>query len=164
MNKQIAFFLLCPIPEEQKPLQAYLTLKENSFLGWATFSNKKYNQRILSVGAFFFLLSFASRIPVFEVRTDLVECLLFSFQSIFGFLALSFFRWQQVEKKFLEETLPYEEGSWYASQIWKKPVRIQQTDKVIWQQKILPILQRILRSLYTAGLAIVGCFFFLQFQ
>ena len=30
MNPNIKIFLLCPVPEEQKPLNEYINLKENT--------------------------------------------------------------------------------------------------------------------------------------
>ena len=40
----IKFFLLCPIPEDQKPINEYIGLKENPLTNWTTLS-KKYYQR-----------------------------------------------------------------------------------------------------------------------
>ena len=50
----IKFFLLCPIPEDQKPINEYIGLKENPLTNWTTLSKKYYEQKIFS----FFLLIF----------------------------------------------------------------------------------------------------------
>ena len=42
MNFNIKIFLLCPIPEEQKPINEYISLKENSLTNWITLTKKEY--------------------------------------------------------------------------------------------------------------------------
>ena len=77
---------------------------------------------------------------------------------------ICYFRWKEIEKKFLEIILPYEEGSWYMSQQWKKPFLIQEKDQQICEQKITPILQRLLRTMYFLICFSLGSFLFLQLQ
>ena len=40
MNSNIKIFLLCPVPEDQKPINEYLQLTENSLTKWVTFSTQ----------------------------------------------------------------------------------------------------------------------------
>ena len=45
MTINIKTFLLCPVPDDQKPINEYLNLKENKFLNWGnlnTNNNKKF--------------------------------------------------------------------------------------------------------------------------
>ena len=44
----IKFFLLCPIPEDQKPINEYIGLKENPLTNWTTLSKKYYERQLLS--------------------------------------------------------------------------------------------------------------------
>jgi hypothetical protein len=32
----IKIFFLCPVPNDQKPINEYIELKENSFINWAS--------------------------------------------------------------------------------------------------------------------------------
>ena len=57
MKSNIKIFLLCPIPEGQKPINEYINLKENLLTSWILLKQKNYIQKILFV-YFFFLLSF----------------------------------------------------------------------------------------------------------
>jgi hypothetical protein len=83
---------------------------------------------------------------------------LFHFQSLFNFLLRNFFitnfiffiiffllflRWSQVENRFNDSRLFYEEGSWYDGQIWEKPFFLIKNDRLLISQKIQPIIQRI---------------------
>ena len=112
MNKKsltIKIFLLCPIPNEQKPIQDYIQLKG--------------------------LLQTPSTISFLST--------LFSFQVInFFFNSLFFTRWKEIEKRFTQPTLFYEEGSWYDGQIWEKPFSLIKNDRLLTTQVIKPNLKR----------------------
>ena len=54
MNKNMISFFLCPLPEEQKPLQMYLSLKEGWFVGWTTFSTPSYQKRLVQISLLLF--------------------------------------------------------------------------------------------------------------
>jgi hypothetical protein len=55
MNLNIKIFLLCPIPEDQKPINQYISLKENSFLNLPTFPKSVVKRKIRN---FFFQIFF----------------------------------------------------------------------------------------------------------
>ena len=124
MNKKpltIKIFLLCPIPNDQKPIQDYIQLK--GFL---------QNPPTIS-----FLSTF------------------FSFQLInFFFNTLFFTRWKEIEKRFTQPTLFYEEGSWYDGQIWEKPFSLIKNDRLLTTQVIKPNLKK-------SFLLLIVLFFFL---
>jgi hypothetical protein len=77
---------------------------------------------------------------------------LFLFNSFFAIniLTLLFLsnltRWSQLLKRFRNSRLFYEEGSWYDGQFWEKPFEIIKNDKLISNQKIKPILKRIIKT------------------
>ena len=48
MNLNIKIFLLCPIPDDQKPINEYISLKKNPFTNWIQYSKKKYFQISIS--------------------------------------------------------------------------------------------------------------------
>jgi hypothetical protein len=54
-----------------------------------------------------------------------------------------------LQKRFQESRIIYEEGSWYDSQIWEKPFLLIKNDKLIETQKIEPIIQEIFRKFLT---------------
>lgn len=153
MNSNIKIFLLCPVPEDQKPINAYIGLKENQLTNWTTLSKKNYEKKLLSFFAFFFLFVSFLRISSFPDNRYLLEWLLVNFfislNLLFFLILLVFSRWKQIERDFNEPRLFYEEASWYDGQIWEKPFSILKNDKLISTQKIKPILQRISRTIFS---------------
>ena len=154
MNTNIKIFLLCPVPEEQKPINVYIGLKENPLTNWTTLSRKNYEKKLFSITSSFFLLISIFRIGMLEESHYFIEWLLTNCIISSGFLTfllfVIFYRWKQVEKEFNQPRIFYEEASWYDGQIWEKPFLILKNDKLISTQKIQPILERIARTLFTS--------------
>ena len=147
MNLNIKIFLLCPIPDDQKPINEYINLKENYFTNLMLLSKKNYFSKIFIN----FLIGFVLATPLtflFNVNSQL-----FLYNSFYStsFLILNFFinlsRWSQLLKRFRSSRLFYEEGSWYDGQYWEKPLELIKNDKLLTSQKIKPILKRIIKTL-----------------
>lgn len=148
MNLDIKIFLLCPIPDDQKPINEYINLKENDWTNLIFLSNKIYLRKIfLNFLIYFFLAT-----PItflFKLENEL-----FLFNSFFSINSLIFIflvnlsRWLQLFKRFRSSRLFYEEGSWYDGQFWEKPLELIKNDKLIATQKIKPILRRIIKTLF----------------
>lgn len=168
MNSNIKIFLLCPVPEEQKPINGYIGLKENQLTNWTTLSKKNYEKKLLSLFSFFFFLVSFFRISSFSDSRYLFDWFLITFSLSLTFLfflvLLIFFRWKQIEKDFNQPRLFYEEASWYDGQIWEKPFSILKNDKLISTQKIKPILQRISRTMFTLLSWNLGFFLLLKIE
>jgi hypothetical protein len=149
MSTNIKFFLLCPIPEDQKPINEYIGLKENSLTNWTTLSKKQYENKIRSLllvilgGVSFFNLSDLDLGITWIVNNLFITSLIF---VIFCWIVI--FRWSQAKKRFNSSRLFYEEVSWYDGQIWDKPLLIIKNDRLISTQKITPILSRLKRTTY----------------
>ena len=147
MNLNIKIFLLCPIPDDQKPINEYINLKENDFTNFMLLSRKNYFSKLFIN----FLVGFVLSIPLsflFNVSNQLF--LYSTFYSI-SFLILNFFinlsRWSQLLKRLRNSRLFYEEGSWYDGQYWEKPLELIKNDKLLTSQKIKPILKRLIKTL-----------------
>ena len=147
MNLNIKIFLLCPIPDDQKPINEYINLKENDFTNLMLLSKKNYFSKIFIN----FLIGFVLATPLtflFNVNSQL-----FLYNSFYStsFLILNFFinlsRWSHLLKRFRSSRLFYEEGSWYDGQYWEKPLELIKNDKLLTSQKIKPILKRIIKTL-----------------
>lgn len=173
MNLDIKIFLLCPIPEDQKPINEYINFKENFLTNWTKFSQKKYIKALFfTYFLFFTLFSLFScnEIIILLKKTDfnffflkkeifnwLLIKIFLSFLSIFLFLNIILFRWITINKRFKNPRLIYEEASWYDGQIWEKPFFLIKNDKLISSQKIEPIIQRLIRTNFNF-LFIIICF------
>jgi hypothetical protein len=168
MNSNIKIFLLCPVPEEQKPINGYIGLKENQLTNWTTLSKKNYEKKLLSLFSFFFFVVSFFRVSSFSDSRYLFDWFLITFSLsltlLFFLVLLIFFRWKQIEKDFNQPRLFYEEASWYDGQIWEKPFSILKNDKLISTQKIKPILERISRTMFTLLSWNIGLFLLLEIE
>ena len=158
MTINIKTFLLCPVPDDPKPINEYLNLKENKFLNWGnlnTNNNKKFLATLFLTFFSFFsivqlqVLSFSS---FFEILFNTLVIIQF-------FLLVILIRWITINEKFQNSRLIYEEASWYDGQIWEKPFFLIKNDKLISTQKIEPILEEIIKSFFLSL-----SFLFLVFQ
>jgi hypothetical protein len=145
MNFNLNVFLLCPIPEEQKPINEYIELKKNMFLNWTSCSLKNYILKIVSgylIVFPFFLFCFLQLTPFSFLEIVKIFCL----SSIFFFISI-LIRWSSINKRLMESRVFYEETSWFDGQVWEKPFFLIKNDKLLSSQKIQPIVTRIWASL-----------------
>lgn len=132
MNTLIKIFLLCPIPEDQKPIHEYIGLKNNALLNTKNFFFLSSSQTFLAV---FFLSSLVFSIFFLQIG-------IFVINIFFLMFFLLFFRWNQVNKRFQKARLFYEEASWYDGQMWEKPSLLLKNDRLLSTQQIFPFLER----------------------
>jgi hypothetical protein len=152
MNLNIKIFLLCPVPDDQKPINEYIDFKENILTNWTKLSPKIYIKNLFLTSFFFFSIFslFSLNELLIFFKKDLfdwllIKCLL-SFLSIFFYLSFILFRWITINTKFQTPRIIYEEASWYDGQIWEKPFFLIKNDKLLSSQKINPIIQRLIRT------------------
>ena len=106
MNLNIKIFLLCPIPEDQKPINQYIRFKESSFFNLPTFPKSILKSKLKEffLKIFFFLgiinIFFFSQ----EVLNTFENIFLTSFSFFFFSLGLIFFRWKEIAKLFSEKS------------------------------------------------------------
>jgi Zn-dependent protease with chaperone function len=160
MISNIKIFLLCPVPEDQKPINEYIGLKENSLTNWTTLSKRNYQKKLLSFWSFFFFFITVFRILEvkdwemlfrnidFFVNWVLINFLI-SLNFFFFFMFVNYVRWKQIKNRFTNSRLFYEEASWYDGQIWEKPFSIIKNDRLVSTQKMLPILERLTATLFS---------------
>lgn len=144
MNQNIKIFLFCPIPNDQKPINEYISLKENEFTNWVTLDPKTYQNLIIKqfFWNFFILLPFIFSQFHYSIKTLLINLFLtFILLNFNHFIVFS--RWNQLKNRFITTRLFYEEASWYDGQIWEKPLELIRNDNLISTQKIEPILNRL---------------------
>ena len=151
MNTNIKFFLLCPVPEDQKPINEFIALQENFLTSWTTLSPKNYEKRIRSFLVFSFFLTSVFQLDKFQGIYYIFDWVLQTLRLSTGFaivvLLVTFSRWLQIKYRFQQARLFYEEASWYDGQIWEKSLLLIKNDQLILSQKIQPIINRIKKSL-----------------
>jgi hypothetical protein len=147
MNLNIKIFLLCPVPDDQKPINEYIQLKENNFSKLIFSSNKSYFSKLILDFFFFFVLSTLISFLLKLNYNLILFNTFFSINILISIFLINFLRWSQLLNKFRNSRLFYEEGSWYDGQTWEKPLEVIKNDKLISTQKIQPILKRIKNTL-----------------
>jgi hypothetical protein len=150
MKPNIKIFLLCPIPEGQKPINEYINLKENFLTSWLTLKQTNYIKNFFFFYCFFFIISTLSLFLIhFKINNDklfILDCFFTNF-LVFFLYCINFIRWKEIKTRLVNSRIFYEEGSWYDGHIWEKPFLLIKNDKLLTYQKIEPILQRISRGL-----------------
>jgi hypothetical protein len=164
MNANLKIFLLCPVPENQKPINEYIDLKENFLLNWTTFDQKNYFVKFFSFYLFWFSLVFLLTLDLSfkHILSNLLWSLGISL-SLQNLMVFFFFlRWKEMKKRFNQARLFYEESSWFDGQIWEKPFFLIKNDQLIATQKIEPILKRLQKTLFYSSF--LNILFFLLFS
>jgi hypothetical protein len=147
MTINIKTFLLCPVPDDQKPINEYLNLKENKFLNWGNLDTNKNKKFLGTIFLTFFSFFSINQFQPFSFAT-FFEILFNTLIIIQFFLFVILIRWITINQKFQNSRLIYEEASWYDGQIWEKPFFLIKNDKLISTQKIEPILEEIIKSFF----------------
>lgn len=159
MNLIPKLLLLCPVPEDQKPMKEYLVIRENPFFAW--YLERDYFRQFRFFFCFSFLLFFSFYFFFNEKNFSVAAFLFQSFFIFFVLLCLSLFRWHGIEIRFNQARLIYEEASWYDGQVWEKPFFVIKNDRFLKSQKILAIQRRIQT---TFSLFFLFFFFFIYFE
>jgi hypothetical protein len=153
MKSNIKIFLLCPVPEDQKPINEYINLKENQLTNWPTLPEKSYQTNLqksfFSTFLFVSVLNFSSITDANYLVNWIIINLLIVTLIFITILLTIFFRWKQVNDRFNQPRLFYEEASWYDGQIWEKPLPLIKNDRLLSSQKIEPILSRLFTTILT---------------
>ena len=148
MISKLKLILLCPVPEDQKPITEYIGLKENPLTNWTTLSTKNYNAKLFSFFSYIFL---GFSILTFQEKDFIGDWILsdvFITINVLIFLYCTvIWRWNEVKKRLNQSRLFYEEASWYDGQIWEKPFVILKNDRLLVTQKIEPVLGRLANTL-----------------
>ena len=148
MISKLKLILLCPVPEDQKPITEYIGLKENSLTNWTTLSSSNYSAKSFS---FFIFIFIGLSVLTFQEREFLGDWIVSNIFITLNILILLYsvviWRWTEVKKRLNKSRLFYEEASWYDGQVWEKPFVILKNDRLLVTQKIDPVLCRLTNTL-----------------
>ena len=129
---------------------------------WITLVRKKYLGTLFQLFLTLFLICLTFTFEGIESVNQLFATL--QETSLFSLIMLNFLviyvlsNWKQVDNRFNTSRLIYEEGSWYTSEIWEKPISLIKSDKLISTQILQPILLRNLQfvSFLVFGILTLG--------
>ncbi|NJK60827.1 MAG: CGLD27 family protein [Oscillatoriales cyanobacterium SM2_1_8] len=151
--------MVCPVPEDQRPLNEYLALKESWFYGWAGLPAIAYYRTLGIWGIVLALLAAPVAAASFAPRrhglafaaVDLLAAAL-GIVLVWGRLWLG---WNYIRQRLAAPVVPYEETGWYDGQAWEKPLVDRTREALLIASEVMPRLQRIQRTLIGA-IALAG--------
>lgn len=167
MNSLMKRFLLCPVPDDQKPINQYIESKENFLTNWL-FQKPENNRRDLRNLIYFSFLSsltlqFQKKLNILTAINwiSLSFLLLCFILLIFSVNAL--LRWREISQVFQKSSVIYEEASWFDTQCWEKPFFLIRNDTFLATQKLRPQLQSLSKFTWKIFLVFVLFYFLLNF-
>ena len=141
----------CPVPAEQQPINEYQGVRESWFYGWGSRDLASYLKPLVILWG----LSWVVAGPMAAASFDPAKHPLpFGLSAAMGALVLPmlallqlYVGWSHVGGRLRQTTVPYEESGWYDGQLWVKPEEVSNRDRLIVDYQVLPVLQRIRRTL-----------------
>ena len=141
----------CPVPEDQRPLNEYLNLKNSFFFNWPTLNILGYLKKLSVFASFMLILSVPVTnyfYPVFEFPSQFILINIFIVNILLIFLlGRVYLGWSYIEERLFNPTIEYEESGWYDGQTWVKPIKILKQDRLICSYKVFPILKRLEKTI-----------------
>ncbi len=146
---------LCPVPEEQQPLNEFKDLQESWFFSWVMLPRLPFVGRLAIVGTIGLILVMPISLVSFPFAKMPVQCLWSAaigacFPIIF-ILVQQYLGWTYVRDRLSAEKIFYEESGWYDGQYWTKPTEMLAQDQLVVTYQIHPLLKRIQKSLLAIG-------------
>lgn len=154
-NLMLSPTTLCPVPEEQQPLNEFKDLQESWFFKWAMLEQLPFLGRLAIVWAVGLVLVMPISLVSFPFAKLPVQCFWSAaigacFPVIFV-LVQQYLGWTYVRDRLSAERIFYEESGWYDGQYWTKPSEMLAQDQLVVTYQIHPLLKRIQRSLMVIG-------------
>lgn len=150
MNK-MDWFVLCPVPRDQRPFYEYIKRKDSTILGWVSLNESNYTRRFFwtLLGLFSVTLPFTSwfiSLTYYPVQAALVNLFVaLIFQSlIYGYF---FVTWLYAGKRLVAAKVWYEESGWYDGRIWIKPPSILRHERLLYHYQLVPLITRLNKTL-----------------
>lgn len=151
---------VCPVPEEQQPLNEYQELTESGFFQSCSAPLGQY----LKTLAWVWVPSLAIAMPVsaasFNPSKYPLEFILAACAGAAVFLTFAIVRlylgWSYIRDRLEKSTVLYEESGWYDGQVWTKTPEIQARDRLVVEYQVQPIMRRLQRTFVAIGLSFLS--------
>ena len=142
MNK-----IICPVPQNQRPLNEFNSIRNSWIISWPFLERKVFYKKLIFSWLFFTPISLTISYGSDYLKNNILELVLISLTASIAFPILLLIRqwlsWIYIYKRLNSENIEYEESGWYDGQIWEKPIDWRSKDLLIAQYQIKPILSHL---------------------
>lgn len=162
MSFNIKIFLFCPIPEEQKPINEYISYKKKFFNQLLNKIKKKEKTNFIfsTFFIFYFLNCFFNQKILYEIP-DILITFIFSFISFNIIILSNYLVLREISLNLNKSRLFYEEASWFDGQLWEKPFETIKNDRLLKTQNIKSNLEKSKNVLINLNI-VLSIFFLLK--
>lgn len=149
------------VPFEQRPVNEYSSLKDETLYSWAELSPGPFFQRLGSLWlATFIALGVPIAAASFNPSKDPLRFALAAGTGTLFLVSLIVLRiylgWSYVGDRLLSAVIPYEESGWYDGQMWAKPPEILARDRLLGSYKVKPVIKMLKQTLVGTGALLVS--------
>lgn len=139
---------ICPVPQDQRPINEYLTLKNTFGFSWTTQSKLDYYKDSIKIYfTIFTLLIFSLKNEGNSWKNVLENSVFCDSFILFLFYTRIYLGWSYIYTRLMQATVAYEESGWYDGQIWVKTPETLIQDKLTGQYEVKPILSKLKQTL-----------------
>jgi hypothetical protein len=139
--------MICPVPEEQRPVNEYVALKESFFFRWATLDRFAYAKTLVLIWLAWWIVTGPIAAVSFSPSRHLGQFLCLGGMGATVGLALPLLRlllgWIYIKDRLQSSTVLYEETGWYDGQRWTKPETDLIKERLLVTYEVQPILNKI---------------------
>lgn len=148
MNERIK---ICPVPKSQQPLYEYNSLKGSTEFSWTQSNTFEFLKVIILMCCILFtiwgFILWNRNVPAnFTIKQFLLITNINNI-SVLIILIRYYLSWNYIYARLAQATITYEESGWYDAQTWVKPTQMLIQDRLIGSYEVLPIIQRLKRSI-----------------
>ncbi|KAL0431512.1 UNVERIFIED_CONTAM: protein CONSERVED IN THE GREEN LINEAGE AND DIATOMS 27, chloroplastic [Sesamum radiatum] len=149
------------VPFEQRPVNEYSSLKDESLYSWAELGPGSF---FLRLGGLWLVTFTVLGVPIaaasFNPSKDPLRFVLAAGTGTLFLVSLIVLRiylgWSYVGDRLLSAVIPYEESGWYDGQMWVKPPEILARDRLLGSYKVKPVIKLLKQTLVSTGALLVA--------